>query len=961
MKATNPAGGISGFPAVAGLAFFLIGSAPAVTILASSGDGNLAINTSGPDSYVADGGGIPPYTVTVAPGVIVSGDGGVDIPLRVTAADYLVTNDGTLAGNGIEGLLGTAATQVTNRGTISGSTAINLADGSQLANAGTLTGTLVGAYLNQNGVVTNSGQILGQTNGLYGETGLNLINDPFSLIQALNGSGIEVEPNATIVNRRSGTISGSTAGIVASVGSSVTNVGTITGNSASGIDAGGDLTVSNSGTISSVMGSGISLTGGQIENFGTISSENGIGILAGGGGGGVVTITNSGTISGGSGTSIQLGDTPDVVTLGDGSVNQGSIDGGAGSDTMFMNGMNDIFGGVSDFEGGLKDGGGRTMVSGLVEIDDLDVFSGRFSAQGGFQGAASSIGVGGFGNTAELGGLLNWDLVQINVSNQGVFSPGALALQDSLLTDPMSLTAGSIGSVALSGSLLQFNAGSLYRVDMLPGAPSQHDSLTSDGPVEISNGASIGLGPLTLGVPLQDGVYPVISAGSINGNFGASGLFLSDSVVAADAGTLFEVGPAAPGLMVPATMTITPTVVGNTLSVELIHAYDQVPGLNANGQTVGAYLNTLVDDALAPGAAALGDFLGFLDASPAATAAAGIQAMDPSTLLDAVGEGLLQGGRALHRIVEHHNLTRRGDVGSEAMMAGGTSAKVSGVASATVAPGLAENGWNAWAVGSLEDLEANGNFYSLQGNAGSITLGADRQMAESLRLGLLTQWATSELDHRSLSTEATTFSLGAYASYGEPTGFFLDGLVSFGMHDIETARRFAGVTLGQGDSEATGWTAMLGGGYRFQSGGVTWGPVAGLEWARVDFDGYTETGPLALAIPDRTADSLRSLLGFRAESGLSWWEGARVFAMVRWAHEFQDADAGRVTTGLVGLPGSFTTSALGDRADDTILLNAGLSMALPRRSTLGVGYFGDVPFDDGLASHGAMVEWNMSF
>jgi outer membrane autotransporter protein len=264
-------------------------------------------------------------------------------------------------------------------------------------------------------------------------------------------------------------------------------------------------------------------------------------------------------------------------------------------------------------------------------------------------------------------------------------------------------------------------------------------------------------------------------------------------------------------------------------------------------------------------------------------------------------------------------------------------------------------------VGSLEDLEANGNFYSLGGNAGSITLGADRQMAETLRLGFLAQWATGELDHRSLSTESTSFSLGAYASYGAPTGFFLDGLLSFGLHDVETTRRFAGVTLGQGDSAATGWTAMLGGGYRIQSGWVAWGPVAGLEWASVDFDRYAETGPLALAIPDRTADSLRSLLGVRVESALSGWEGARIFAMVRWAHEFEDTGSGRVTTGLVGLPGSFTTSALADRAEDTILLNAGASMALPGDSTLGIGYFGDVPFDDGLASHGAMVEWNMSF
>jgi autotransporter-associated beta strand protein len=236
----------------------------------------------------------------------------------VTVVNAGVISSQTLGGNAIT-VFGGPGT-ITNSGTITspGFATIELDDGGSIANTGKILAT-GGAAIEffDGGSLNNgaSGTIAGTTDGVLAP---NVLPD--------SGVGTEAAavvtqaaaaPAVTIIN--SGAISGAT-GIQASSGGSVTNNagGVIQGTAGDGIDALPNsgvlpppLTVVNSGTISGTT-SGIDLTGGgSITNNagGTISAATGNpAVIANGG---PVTFSNAGTING----SVTLAALPETVSV----------------------------------------------------------------------------------------------------------------------------------------------------------------------------------------------------------------------------------------------------------------------------------------------------------------------------------------------------------------------------------------------------------------------------------------------------------------------------------------------------------------------------------------------------------------------------------------------------------------------------------------------------------------------
>lgn len=319
----------------------------------------------------------------------------------------VVNNAGTIRGEGTyDGFdavpdagitIGTAASSVTNSGTISGVGAgittvylfdnttnqlVFLADGAAVTNSGTIAGeSNDGVRLIGGGSVSNSGAISGS--GAPGADGISMFRADG---QAAEGYA------ATVTNADGGTIAGDRFGIILSGGGAIENAGSIAGDLGgvviqsqfNGEAAGLTGTLVNSGTISSANGVGAQFNAGLetvvVDNSGTISGatvglEHGTdgamtltnsGSISGGQtgvasiAGGAVTLVNTGSIVGttgaaftsltqtnldnagvligGSGVAVTLSSFDDSVTLRTGSAITGSVDAGDGDDGLTLDG-----------------------------------------------------------------------------------------------------------------------------------------------------------------------------------------------------------------------------------------------------------------------------------------------------------------------------------------------------------------------------------------------------------------------------------------------------------------------------------------------------------------------------------------------------------------------------------------------------------------------------------------------
>lgn len=864
------------------------------------------------------------------------------------AGNATITNQGTaslIAGSfgGIATAPGTTSV-VTNQGTISASSgnAIALAAGSVFNQGAASTITADGGhgvfFGDGPGTVTNDGRITasfcgcGPADGVYLTVGGSVTNNAGALIQgygagvlvasqlgtvinagtiiATAGSpsyGVSFAAGGSVTNAASGLISGDTSGvIVQGLAGTISNSGTITGTAGIGINlqAGGTVTNQAGGVITGAT-SGITVAGGAgaITNAGRITSGAGPAITFTGAFDN--SLTNSGTLTNGSGTTAVLfGAGNDTLTLQTGSRLGGDADGGAGTNTLVLQGSGTESHNFINFQS-IKMSGSSWLLTGTLTSNLTVVELGRLAINGTL---ISPVIVT---NTGTLGG--NGTIIG-SVTNNGTIAPG-----------------NSIGTTTISGAYIQ-GAGSHYQVELDATGASDKIAVTGTPGTATLNGGTVEI-VRAAGSYGKTTSYRILSAtGGVTGAFAGTSLATASPFFSAalsyDANDAF--------------VTLTRSFAGFDL------------GLTPNQRAVGIALDQA-------GSSPNADIQNALDALEGLTAAQAPNALDQlgGEVYSSFATVQLRGAQLFANLVGQQMAQTHGGAGGSLLAQGGTRVQFASrdpfadylAQTSPDAPQLPRP-WSAWAsgYGVSGGVAGDGNAHDLGYTLGGTAFGLDYRAAPDLVAGSAFGYMRSDATLSGLSGRATAniYQGAVYASYA-PGRFYLDGLLGY-AHGNETVSRsiaFTGLSRNAtGETSANQFLAALETGFATRLDGTTvLTPYAGLQTSTAVQDSFVESGAggLDLAVADQTTSSLRSILGGKLAKTIatSWERPLALELRVGWAHEFVNDDRA-VTASFVGIPGAAFTVQGAKPGRDSALIGLAAQTALSDQSSLFLRYDGDL-------------------
>ena len=250
---------------------------------------------------------------------------------------------------------------------------------------------------------------------------------------------------------------------------------------------------------------------------------------------------------------------------------------------------------------------------------------------------------------------------------------------------------------------------------------------------------------------------------------------------------------------------------------------------------------------------------------------------------------------------------------------------------------------SAWAEGygfkSSSDTDGNARALTFSGHGG--LLGFDRAFGGHALTGVYA--GASSLDGtlagRSDDAAVSAFQLGAYARH-ESDAFEATGVLGWASDSFDVSRRlhFAGLDRNTRAKYAGHGLAAYGElGTRVDAGAWQLWPTAGVQYARLQSDAFTETGGSALNLGGSAgqADSVLASLGLR----LTRPAGPLVPELrARWMRELRTANTRALTAQLEGAPGSPFTVLGTDPGRDFAVLGAGLTYHLGATNRAFVSY-----------------------
>jgi outer membrane autotransporter protein len=250
----------------------------------------------------------------------------------------------------------------------------------------------------------------------------------------------------------------------------------------------------------------------------------------------------------------------------------------------------------------------------------------------------------------------------------------------------------------------------------------------------------------------------------------------------------------------------------------------------------------------------------------------------------------------------------------------------------------------------------------MQHSTQGLVLGADWQISEQWRLGVMGGQSRTRQKSNELDGDLDSWHLGAYA-------LLQDGPMSLRMgathnsHDGSSARRveFSGFKdRPKGRYDATTQQAFAEVGYNLGRANFSIEPFASVGYQRYLRDSFTEKGgDAALNVHGQSEENFSSTFGLRLAKLNTLDNGMQLTPRVSagWKHSYGKVYTETRQRLVTGGNDYSVYSAPLDR--NTLMVDAGVDLKLSTRNTLGVGLTGEMGSDS--RSHGVTGQWRMTF
>jgi fibronectin-binding autotransporter adhesin len=266
---------------------------------------------------------------------------------------------------------------------------------------------------------------------------------------------------------------------------------------------------------------------------------------------------------------------------------------------------------------------------------------------------------------------------------------------------------------------------------------------------------------------------------------------------------------------------------------------------------------------------------------------------------------------------------------------------------------VADRGWWLRGTGSYGEIDGTANASGAHYNASGTATGIDFNLDDSITLGAAFGYSTTGAGVEQGDLEVDSYQTAFYGRWLLDDGYYASGMAGLGYHDIDAKRGInVGVSSSTAKADYDAWTGNLAveAGRTFalnERTRIT--PLAGLEYAHINRDNFTERGAGAadLHVSSDQQDSLRSALGARLEHTWVTRNGSRIQPTVElaWLHEFMDNEAA-LRAGFAPAP-TATFNVSGPELDrDRARLGLGLNMQVSETASLSLGYQGEFASSD---------------
>jgi outer membrane lipase/esterase len=231
------------------------------------------------------------------------------------------------------------------------------------------------------------------------------------------------------------------------------------------------------------------------------------------------------------------------------------------------------------------------------------------------------------------------------------------------------------------------------------------------------------------------------------------------------------------------------------------------------------------------------------------------------------------------------------------------------------------------------DRETTSKYPGYDFTTSGVTAGFDYQVSPGLAVGVALGYVGNDTDLKGNrgSINSDGYNVSVYSNYVRDN-LYLNGVIGYGGNsfDIKRKTNFDNRTA-VGNTDGSQFSVNVNGGYVAKSQNISFGPTVGLQYNRINIDGYTEKGAdsLNMRVKDQQADSVVLSLGVQAAMTIDAGKNSKIIPNIRanYEHEFAN-DTRTITSELVSQPGIPMRSQSDQPDRSRIRLGAGVQLVL---------------------------------